>query len=298
MLGKIKNKLVYIARKREERWFGKRILKNSPYSGPDFMIIGAPKSGTTSLFQYLVQHPQIIPSSKKELFYFSGRQHWGIRWYLKQFPEKKIKNGKLTFDGTPTYLYYKDGLKRISRLFLDIRLIIILRDPIKRAFSQWNFHKAGSSFLSKHPKAKDKRPFKKAVQEEIKNSSNVNPYFQYVIRGAYARYLKNVYSYFNKKQVLLLDFAELKNNPQTVLKKITGFLDIKFIYNKYDKSNEEMTGLLETKDDHKSRNLKVYNVSEYEESMDKETKQFLHDYYKPYNKELECLTGTKFSWMS
>jgi hypothetical protein len=298
VLRKIKKEIIYNFRKQEEHWLGKKILRRSPHAAPDFMIIGTPKSGTTSLFQYLIQHPKIIPSAKKELFYFSGRQAWGIRWYLKQFPVKEIKNGKLTFDGTPTYLYYKHGLQRISRLLPNVKLIIILRNPIERAFSQWNFHKKGSSFLLKHPKAKDQRPFKKAVQEEIKNNSNVHPYFQYVIRGAYAKHLKNVYSYFSKKQVLLLDFAVLKNNPQAVLKKITDFLDIKFIYQKYDKSNEERTGLLETKDDSKGQNLKVYNVSKYEESIDKETEQFLYNYYKPYNKELEQLTDIKFSWMS
>jgi hypothetical protein len=295
---KAKRKAVYFLRRQEERLFGKRILKNSPHAAPNFMVIGTPKSGTTSLFQYLIQHPKIIPSTKKELFYFSGRQAWGLRWYLKQFPKKELKNEKLAFDGTPTYLYYKDGLKRIARLFPKIKLIISLRDPVERAFSQWNFHREGSSFLQKHPKAKDIRPFKKAIQEELKNNSQVHPYFQYVCRGVYARYLKNVYSYFNKDQVLLLDFYELKATPQTVLKKITDFLDIEAVYDKFCKSSEEMTDLLEVKDDIKHKNLKVYNVSKYEKKMSKETKQFLRSYYRPHNKELEQLTDIKFSWMA
>jgi hypothetical protein len=294
----IKRKIVYVVRKQEEYWLGKKILKESLYAAPDFMIIGTPKSGTTSLFQYLIQHPKIIPAEKKELFYFSGRHHWGIHWYLKQFPEKKIKNGKLTFDGTPTYLYYQEGLKRITRLFSNIKLIILLRDPVKRAFSQWNFHREGSSFLLNHPKAKDRRSFKKAIQEELKNGSHVHPYFQYVSRGVYAKYVTNVYSYFKKDQVLLLDFEELKNSPQIMLKRITDFLDIEPIYDKFYKSNEKMAGLLETEDNVKNKNLKVYNVSKYDKSMDKETEQFLYNYYKPYNKELKRLTDINFSWMS
>lgn len=104
------------------------------------MIIGAAKAGTTSLFQYLCQHPNIVSPNTKELKYFRmSRQKNGLKWYLSNFPLKNEKKKKLTFEATPTYLYKgQKSAKPIAKLWPEIKCIAILRDPVKRAFSQWN----------------------------------------------------------------------------------------------------------------------------------------------------------------
>src|SRR5699024_10225288 len=107
MINRIKNKSEQILRYQEELLLGKKIIKSRLHTCPDFMIIGAEKAGTTSLFQYLAKHPDIVPSKEKELLYFSARQSMGLKWYLHNFPLKVDLNGRLTYEGSPSYLYYK-----------------------------------------------------------------------------------------------------------------------------------------------------------------------------------------------
>src|SRR5699024_1535416 len=138
-------------RQQQEYWLGKQIINNSNHTSPNFMIIGAAKSGTTSLFQYLAQHPSIVPSAKKEIKYFGmSNQIKGLRWYLNHFPKKnKVKN-KLTFEATPTYLYRaKQSPKQIVKVFPDIKFIALLRDPMKRAFSHWTWYQKHSKFKTR-----------------------------------------------------------------------------------------------------------------------------------------------------
>lgn len=297
MIKKIKNKTIQILRYQEELLLGKRILKNSRYASPDFMIIGTPKSGTTSLFQYLAQHSKTIPSKEKELLYFSVRQGKGLRWYLQNFPLKSKKNGCLSYEGSPSYIYYINGLNRIKRLFSNIKLIILLRDPVKRAFSQWNYNQEGSPFLIKNPHAKDDRSFREAINDEIRQSFRVTPLHQYVYRSLYAKHLKNVYKIFRHDQILVLDFENLKNNPQKTLTIVTNFLGLDSVYHDFQKSDIKKEGLLQTKDSDKSRKLKAYNVNQYKQEIDPETEKFLQGYFKPFDKEIIEITGQKFSWM-
>src|SRR5699024_9381850 len=140
IISRVMRKVCSIYREKEEFISGNKIIENSQFSTPNFLIIGAPKAGTTSLFQYLAKHQHIIPSQKKELLYFSVNQRMGLRGYLKNFPLKQEKMNKLTFEASPSYLFYPNGLQRIKRLFPGIKLVVLLRDPVNRAFSQWNFN--------------------------------------------------------------------------------------------------------------------------------------------------------------
>jgi hypothetical protein len=295
---KVKNKLVYIIREQEEYWFGQRIIKNSPHTSPDFMLIGAAKAGTTSLFQYLAKHPDIIPSKKKELLYFSVRQKKGLKWYLCNFPLKKEKNGRLTFEGSPSYLYYKKGLKRIKHLFPDIKLIILLRDPINRAYSQWNYNREGSPFSLNHPLAKDERSFNKAIQDELNNPDSLHTLHKYIYRSHYSKHLKEVYKRFSDSQILVLDFDDLKKEPRRTLTEVTDFLQLEPVYHNYQRSGEKKEGLLQKKDTDESKKLKSYNVHEYKKEIDPNTKAFLRNYFKPFDKEIVEMTGKRFSWMN
>lgn len=279
----------------QEYWRGAYLIRKSHHLSPSFLIIGAPKAGTTSLFQYLTQHPKILSPKEKEILYFSAKQYKGLKWYLNHFPKKAIEH--LTFEATPSYMYYKKGLKRIKHLFPDVKLIIILRNPIKRAFSQWNFNQEGSSYLLEHPFAIDKRTFKVAIQEELDGLKIRHPLHKYLYRSEYPQHLANVYQYFDKQQVLVLDFEELKNQPQKVLAEVTAFLQIENVYNRFKKSEERLEGLLQTKDHENKNELKTYNANPYKEKIDKETEALLKAYFEPFDKEIVRLTGRTFSWM-
>lgn len=294
---KVKNRIFQILRYQEEFLLGKRIIKNSSYSSPDFMIIGAEKAGTTSMFQYLAKHPNIIPSKEKELLYFSTGQAKGLKWYLQSFPLKRNKKNHLTFEGSPSYLYYEQGLRRIKRIFPSIKLVVILRDPVMRTFSQWNFYR-DSAFMKKYrPNYKESRLFMDAIQQELEDPQDQHALHRYLNRSQYAKHLKVLYDLFSSNQILVLDFGELKKNPQSVLKTVTDFLKIENIYDAFENSRKREEGLLQTKDLENNQEFKAYNTNTYKEKMDKETESFLRDYFFQFDAEIMRLTGREFSWM-
>ncbi len=289
----IKGKRIF--RGLEEKLLGQEIIAKSDNSSPDFLIVGAAKSGTTSLFQYLAQHPEIIPSREKELLYFSVNQEKGLRWYLSNFPEKREKMESLTFEASPSYMYYPKGLERIAKLFPRVKLIIILREPISRSYSQWAFH-TSSNFVKERPYAREYRSFADSILAEIKNPSKTGAYFQYLNRSTYSVHLKKIYDLFPQERVLILSFEEFKADPYISLNKVTDFLGIRSIYQGFEKSEEKVEELLQTKDKSNNNTLKVYNSNHYNVSIDAETLQFLRDYFKPFNEELGRLTGQEFNW--
>jgi Sulfotransferase domain len=100
------------------------------------IILGGAKCGTTSLYFYLIQHPKILPSIKKELFFFN-KFHKTTEWYRKQFPEI-IGEEEITGEGTPIYFVHPQVARRIFDYNPKIKLIVLLRNPVDRAYSQYN----------------------------------------------------------------------------------------------------------------------------------------------------------------
>lgn len=282
----------------EERWLGDLIIKNSRYAAPDFMIIGAARAGTTSLFQYLAQHPDVVPSTNKEVKYFGmrGRKR-GIRWYLNHFPNKEELGGKITFEATPTYIYRgATSAKHLAQILPDVKCILSLRDPVERAFSHWTRYQNHSKFYTRS--FLDERPFSQAVQEEINDPESVFGPHKYLERGLYARQLKDWDHYFSPGQILILDYADLKNNPKAYLKDITTFLNIRNVYKNFNPSQQKLEGIINKKDANEDKEIKMYNANVYhKKEINKETERLLREYYAKPDEELRRLTGRTFQWM-
>ena len=111
---------------------------------PDFFVIGVVRSGTTSLYHYLDEHPCITKSAYDELGFFDDNYHLGLNWYRSMFPTKSHKEkiikkfGKfLTYDVTPFYIYNKISVERIFKAFPNSKIIAVLRNPIDRAYSNY-----------------------------------------------------------------------------------------------------------------------------------------------------------------
>ena len=115
---------------------------------PDFYIIGFAKCGTTSLFEYLISHPNIHPPKGKEIDFFDRLYSRGINWYKVGFPftiqkfiEKVFFRKKfLTGEATPRYIEHPHAINRIKQTTPNAKFIILLRNPIDRAFSQHNMN--------------------------------------------------------------------------------------------------------------------------------------------------------------
>ena len=204
---------------------------------PFFLIIGAQKAGTTALFSYLSQHPMIAPAERKEIHFFSndGLYEKGLQYYRYNFP--KVKN-KITFEVSPSYLMSPSAPKRIFDYNKHIRLIVILRDPVLRAYSAWNmyreryrenrnwFYDDWLKNVNGNPEEFERRDektlydFEGFVMEEIEYRSRKEKKIEAPVlpQGFYARYLKRYFSLFSREQILVLENAELLNKTVDVLK--------------------------------------------------------------------------------
>ena len=247
---------------------------------PDFMVIGAVRSGTTSLYHYLDQHPSIVKSAYDELGYFDSNYELGINWYKSLFPtifqKRKLekKTGKFkTYDVTPFYIYNDKVPKRIYRILPKIKLIAVLRNPVDRSYSNY--------FLGSQ-----KKRFEVIIENEKKIIENIDRnnkevYYKFVhssilARGFYAEQLERWYEVFPKEQILIIKSEELASETNKVMNKIFHFLGL-------DDCNIH---------DSSKKNKIVY------EPMRKETRLNLTEYFRPYNKKLYSLTGIDFGWES
>lgn len=292
-------KIRYYKRKYQNLYdvvFGKQIIHSNKHASPDFMIIGTQKGGTTSLFQYLGQHPETVPPNEKELAYFAWNSGKGLNWYLKNFPLKSKKGDKLTYEATPAYIFLDECPRKIKRLYPDLKFILILRDPVMRAYSHWNFYH-DSTFIKERQYLKELRSFEDAINDELSGIEPENWEFRYLSRGFYAKQLKNWYRYFDKEQILILDSSDLKKHPQEVMRKVTDFLNILPYFDEFKFGVGNVDQLVDTISKQDMRVLKNFNTNQYKSKINSDTKDALYEFFKSHNKELEDLTGMTFSWM-
>ena len=257
---------------------------------PDFIIIGAQKCGTTSLYHFVIRHPDIIPARVKEIHYFTVHYKLGSQYYRSNFPTNISRHGylkkqkKLTGEASPTYIYYSTTPNRMKKIMPNVRLIVILRNPVDRAYSQYHYiikqrnEKLPLPFEEALELSKE-RYMKKKEYDDIIN--NTNSFFaQYnsdalTARGIYADQLENWFKHYDKKQFLFLSTEDFHKNTQHTLDQVFNFL-----------------GLNPFKID----NPKRHNVGNYKEKMNEETRKSLIEYFKPHNARLYKLLQRDFGW--
>lgn len=191
---------------------------------PDFFIVGAQRSGTTSLYELLRAHPQVFMSAHKEPHYFSKDRlrldaDFVVRSesaYLNLFD--RAPNAQLCGEASPSYLWHPDAAERIYAQQPHAKIIAILRHPIDRAFSQYRMDLADGM-----------RPvsFYDAIQRACQRGEKVYGTGElYVELGLYAEQLTRYVKVFPRVRVLLLDFRDLVSDARTLLKRVAAFLEI------------------------------------------------------------------------
>jgi len=195
---------------------------------PNFIVIGAMKAGTTSLFQYLKLHPEISMSKIKETnFFVDSHFSKGIEWYKNQFPNDNKVKGEACTNYTK-YPVNKGVPERIYQTVPDVKLIYILRDPIERLLSQVHH-----SIL------------KGNEDEEDYQLKLYNPGCHYINCSRYYMQLEQYFPYFSKDQMLILTAEELKNDTPGTLQKIFSFLELTqtdFYSPEYEKKKHTSSG--------------------------------------------------------
>lgn len=252
---------------------------------PDFIIIGAQKAGTTSLFSYLAQHPDLYPSHRKEVHFFDGginprRDNFrrGQRWYRAHFPRmQELGPAGKTFEASPSYLFNPLVPERIHDLIPDVRLIALLRDPVERAISHY-FHE--------RRKGRETLPIMEAMQAEEERlepamqaqdyKSDVFRRCSYKSRGIYHRQLERYLARFPRENLLVLDSDELFRAPTEAIRQVLGFVGV-----------DPDVGVPD---------LEPRNVGSNRSHVEPAVYEYLTEFFRPHNQALYERLGRDFGW--
>jgi len=255
---------------------------------PDFIIIGGKKCGTSSLYNYLVEHPDVAPALRKEVHFFDrrvGRRDTLL--YRSYFPTlvqkhyaKRVRGSDLlTGEATPYYLFYPWAPKRVRETVPHAKLIALLRNPVDRAYSHYH-HEVR--------KGTEKLSFEEAIEREAERLGRQrggrlrsedyddlsHRRYSYLSRGIYIDQLRSWRELFPEEQLLVLRSEDLFGNPSSVMDQTLDFLDLRVMDHKYYSKD---------------------NKGSYLE-MDPSTKRYLVDYFRPHNERLYNYLGRDFAW--
>jgi len=187
---------------------------------PNFLIIGAQKSGTTSLRYYLQEHPE-ISLAPKETHFFDDRDNtfnFGVEYYSRLFEESGDANA--IGEVTPCYIYAKQAPERMHQTIPNAKLILIMRNPVDRAYSHfWKNIKNG----------KETHSFNEAIQlekERIDRNFWHRMHYSYRDRGIYYEQIERYLKYFPIQNMRFLIFEEFTQDSNSALQSIYQFLDV------------------------------------------------------------------------
>ena len=242
-------------------------LKQRPVKRLDFIVPGAQKSGTTALYYFLKQHPQILLPDRQELHFFDDEQVFARPVDYQSLHQQfgKARRRPKVGEVTPNYLYWKPAIERIHAYNPRIKLIILLRNPVDRAFAHWNMQR----FKNREP-----LDFLEAVKEEPRRTAQPlsieSRRFAYIERGFYSAQLKRVFEFFPRDQVEIIQFEDFRDRKQKTLDRIFDFLGVKRIRIPADKDR---------------------NVVPYERAMTLEERKYLLAVFATEIAELEQMLG-------
>ncbi len=185
---------------------------------PTFIIAGAMRCGTTSLNGYLREHPNIAVSQPKEVHFFDLNYDKGLDWYREHFPASE--EATAVGEATPDYLYHPEAVARIAASLPDVKVIVLLRNPIDRAYSHyWHNRSRGRETLE----------FEAALSAEparLVHDAESRRIFSYADKGRYVGQMERLYTSIPRERVLVRTFEELEKSPETVFTDACRFLDI------------------------------------------------------------------------
>lgn len=238
-------------------------------TSPDFIILGAQKAGTSSLYMYLTQHPNIIPALRKEVEFWSWKYRRGHDWYFAQFPPLPTNGTFLTGEACPGYLDFYVTAERIQQFLPSVKFIVLLRNPVDRAISHyhhWVRRQQETLPLSEAISAKRRELEEQGSPWDLPSN--------YIARGIYVDFFKHWFSIFPREQFLIIKSEYFYENPGQSLDHVYEFFGLPT----YQLSR-----------------YKKYNSGQYAPA-EVSVRQKLAEFYKPYNQELSQLLDSDFTW--
>ncbi|MBA9003556.1 sulfotransferase family protein [Thermomonospora cellulosilytica] len=256
---------------------------------PDFLIVGAQRCGTTSLFRYLREHPAILRDRlDKGVHYFDMHYDRGMAWYRGHFPltatarmvQRRVGVRPQTFEASPFYMFHPLGPERIARDLPGVRLIAMVRDPVERAFS---------AHAQEVRRGFETEPFERALElEEARLAGEVekmlaDPHYlsfsvqhhAYRARGRYVEQLERMERLFGRDRIHVIDSHELSANPEAVYDRLLEFLGLPNLgYPTFER----------------------HNAAPRPAPMPESVRRELTEHFEPYDARLADWLGREPSW--
>lgn len=226
----------------------------------DFMMIGPTCCGTSSFYENLLQHPRIDGPRKDKNCYFYAHHKREIEWYKAQFPN--VNPDILLCDATSVYIFYPECPERIYRWLPDIKLIVMLRNPIARSWSHFYRHR-------------NRRNFR---QQDLMRSD-----YSILKQGVYADLLLPWFEYFDREQFLIIKSEDFFKDEGLILNECFKFLHLP---DKKFESYEYFNPRNKRQDRTKNEPLKIPRKIE----------EWLRQYFAPHNQRLYKLLERDFKW--
>lgn len=253
---------------------------------PSFLLIGGQRCGTTSLFRALSEHPQVMaPTFRKGVNYFDLNYHRGAAWYRSHFaigPLARLVSGgggaPVAFEASGYYMYHPFAIERLARDLPAAKLVVILRDPVERAFS---------AYKHEHARGYERESFEDALEledsrlagevdrmtEDPAYESFSHRHHSYRHRGHYAEQLERIFSFFPRQQVHVIDSEDWFERPVQEYGLLLDHLGLQPFCPAFGRHNARPG-----------------------EPMAAATRLKLADYYRPYDDKLASLIGRRPRW--
>lgn len=244
---------------------------------PDWLIIGAMKSGTSTLYGLLARHPRVAPAVEKEVHFFDVHYDRGPDWYRSCFPPR---DGALSRgEASPYYLFHPHCPRRVASVVPEVRLVVLLRNPVERAYSHYqHMVRDGLETL----------PFQAALELEADRVvpehhrllreplalSTAHRNHSYLTRGLYAEQLEGWLEHFPREQLLVLQAESFFADPLAGYARVLRFLDLDF---------------------YAPDRCEALNTGSYA-GLDPDVRATLAGFYQPHNQRLYALLGEEFDW--
>lgn len=262
---------------------------------PDFLVLGTMRGGTSSLYKLLGLHPDAVPSIRKETEYFSRCHDQGLLWYRAHFPlslragaHRRLRGHALrTFEATPGYLFNPQAPVRLGSLLPSARFVVLLRDPVERAYSHHRHQlKLGLEDLDfEQAIAREEERLageRKRMEQDPEYHSRALHLYSYMDLGHYAEHLDSWLRHFPRDRFFIGRSEDLFEDPPALYDQIVRFLDLRpwrpRAFRNYSYRDGEAVRRARTRD------------------MPAAARSFLIDHFAPHNRRLYDLLGRDMEW--
>jgi hypothetical protein len=265
---------------------------------PNFLICGAQKAGTTSLYAYLKTHPEVFMPKTKEIHFFDLYYDRGLSWYLAQFRKKRAVEARAIGEASPSYMFFEDVPGRIHQQFPNMKLVFVLRNPVERAYAHY-WHEVMLGY--------EKLSFREAISAEQERLTNGDTYemrhFSYKERGKYITQIRRFLQYFPERNILVLLSGDLRRSTLETLARVCRFLEIsddtdliKNAKRQYFKTRSPRNkklhrmaiGVFGPGSIVATRILSPLTTRQGYPPMQQDMLRELNEYFQPYNEELDA----------